>query len=55
MTPNSLEPPRAHQCVKCALATNLKTAVGDATNCDSDPPCDGTTQVPNAKHTCCGE
>ena len=27
---------------------------GDATDCDADTACDGTTKVPNSEHTACG-
>ena len=33
-------------CVLCS-GNKIKTTVGDATDCDVDTPCDGTTKVPN--------
>ena len=33
----------------------IKSTPGDATNCSADVPCDGTTSVPNAEHSACGE
>ena len=41
-------------CTICPGNT-IKPASGDAANCDAAEPCDGTTTVPNAGHTACGE
>ena len=40
----------------CVLCTNntIKSSAGNATNCDADTACDGTTTVPNSDHTACG-
>ena len=47
---NSMTPPRCEMCT----ANTIKTTVGDATDCDADPPCDGIKTIPNDKHTACG-
>ena len=43
--------------VACSLCpgNKIKTTVGDASNCDADPPCNGTNQVPNSGHTACSK
>ena len=41
-------------CTKCTGNT-IKSAPGDAGDCSADQSCDGTTNVPNAGHTTCGE
>ena len=40
----------------CQLCTGntIKSTIGDASDCDADTSCDGTTKVPNAEHTACG-
>ena len=42
-----------HSCSLCT-ANEIKSTPGDAVNCSTDPPCDGTTNVPNSNHTACG-
>ena len=40
-------------CVMCTDNT-IKKLAGNEPHCDSDPPCNGTTTVPNRNHTACG-
>ena len=40
-------------CVLCPEYT-IKTAIGNAEDCDADAPCDGVAMVPNENHTDCG-
>ena len=42
---------------RCELCTGnkIKSTPGDATNCSTDAPCDGTTSVPNGEHSACGQ
>ena len=41
----------------CELCTRntIKSMTGDATDCNTDAACDGTTKVPNSGHTLCGK
>ena len=41
-------------CTICPGNT-IRSASGNAANCDADPECDGTTTIPNPEHTACGE
>ena len=41
-------------CLPCT-GNEIKSTPGDTTDCTADPPCDGTTKVPNDDHTACGE
>ena len=41
-------------CVMCA-GNDIKSAIGDATDCSADAACDGSSYVANAGHTACGK
>ena len=38
----------------CA-GNEIKSSVGDATDCSTDAACDGSSYVANAGHTACGK
>ena len=40
-------------CAKCTGNT-IKTNVGNSSDCNTDPACDGTIKVPNDLHNDCG-
>ena len=42
------------ECEMCSGNT-IKSMTGDATDCNTDAACDGTTKVPNEGHTVCGK
>ena len=41
-------------CAPDDSGNNIKAKAGDSADCESDPPCDGTSGVPNEQHTECG-
>ena len=40
-------------CAKCTGNT-IKTNVGNTSDCNTDPACDGTLKIPNDLHNDCG-
>ena len=41
-------------CVMCT-GNDIKSAIGEATDCSADTECDGSSHVPNPGHTACGK
>ena len=40
---------------RSAPENKIKTTVGNTSDCNMDPACDGTVRVPNGQHTECGK